>query len=90
MIIARWISRVPKIFILDEPTRGIDMGARSAIYETIAGLARGGMGVIVVSSDLEEVLGLSHRILVLSRGRQKGILNTGDTNQVAIMDLATS
>jgi ribose transport system ATP-binding protein len=48
------------------------------------------MGVIVVSSDLEEVLGLSHRILVLSRGRQKGILNTGDTNQVAIMDLATS
>jgi ribose transport system ATP-binding protein len=90
VIIARWISRVPKIFILDEPTRGIDMGARSAIYETIAGLARGGMGVIVVSSDLEEVLGLSHRILVLSRGRQKGILNVGDTNQVAIMDLATS
>ena len=81
---------MPKIFILDEPTRGIDMGARLAIYETIAGLARGGMGVIVVSSDLEEVLGLSHRILVLSRGRQKGILNVGDTNQVAIMDLATS
>jgi len=90
VIIARWISRVPKIFILDEPTRGIDMGARSAIYETIADLARGGMGVIVVSSDLEEVLGLSHRILVLSRGCQKGILNVGDTNQVAIMDLATS
>jgi ribose transport system ATP-binding protein len=90
VIIARWISRVPKIFILDEPTRGIDMGARSAIYETIAGLARGGMGVIVVSSDLEEVLGLSHRILVLSRGRQKGILNASETNQVAIMELATS
>jgi ribose transport system ATP-binding protein len=90
VIIARWISRVPKIFILDEPTRGIDMGARSAIYETIADLARGGMGVIVVSSDLEEVLGLSHRILVLSRGRQKGILNASETNQVAIMELATS
>jgi ribose transport system ATP-binding protein len=90
VIIARWISRVPKVFILDEPTRGIDMGARSAIYETIAGLARDGMGVIVVSSDLEEVLGLSHRILVLSRGRQKGILNASQTNQVAIMELATS
>jgi ribose transport system ATP-binding protein len=90
VIIARWISRVPKIFILDEPTRGIDMGARSAIYETIAGLARGGMGVIVVSSDLEEVLGLSHRILVLSRGRSKGILNANETNQVAVMELATS
>jgi ribose transport system ATP-binding protein len=90
VIIARWISRVPKVLILDEPTRGIDMGARAAIYETIAGLARGGMGVIVVSSDLEEVLGLSHRIVVLSRGRQKGILNDSETNQVAIMDLATS
>jgi ribose transport system ATP-binding protein len=75
---------------LDEPTRGIDMGARAAIYETIASLAHGGMAVIVVSSDLEEVLGLSHRILVLSRGRQKGILNTGETNQIAIMNLATS
>ncbi|HEY4815013.1 MAG TPA: D-xylose ABC transporter ATP-binding protein, partial [Chthoniobacterales bacterium] len=61
-----------------------------AIYETIAGLARGGMGVIVVSSDLEEVLGLSHRILVLSRGRSKGILNANETNQVAVMELATS
>jgi ribose transport system ATP-binding protein len=90
VIIARWISRVPKVFILDEPTRGIDMGARAAIYETIAGLARGGMGVIVVSSDLEEVLGLSHRIVVLSRGRQKGILNASEANQVAIMELATS
>ena len=90
VIIARWISRLPKVFILDEPTRGIDMGARAAIYETIAGLARGGMGVIVVSSDLEEVIGLSHRIVVLSRGRQKGILNASETNQVAIMELATS
>ncbi|HEX4200075.1 MAG TPA: sugar ABC transporter ATP-binding protein, partial [Chthoniobacterales bacterium] len=90
VIIARWISRVPKVFILDEPTRGIDMGARAAIYETIAGLARGGMGVIVVSSDLEEVLGLSHRIVVLSRGRQKGILKASETNQVEVMELATA
>ena len=90
VIIARWISRRPKIFILDEPTRGIDMGARAAIYETIAGLAREGMGVIVVSSDLEEVLGLSHRVLVLSRGRQRGILSAAEANQVSIMELATS
>jgi ribose transport system ATP-binding protein len=90
VIIARWISRRPRVFILDEPTRGIDMGARAAIYETIASLAAEGMGVIVVSSDLEEVLGLSHRILVLSRGRQRGILNAAKANQVAIMELATS
>src|SRR5260370_8455937 len=66
VIIARWISRVPKGFILDEPTRGIDMGALAAIYETIAGLARGGMGVIVFSSDLDEVLCLPPRIVTLT------------------------
>ncbi len=54
--------------MLDEPTRGIDMGARAAIYETIVGLAREGMAVVVVSSDLEEVIGLAHRVLVLARG----------------------
>ncbi len=89
-IIARWISRSPKVFMLDEPTRGIDMGARAAIYETIAGLAREGMAVIVVSSDLEEVLGLSHRVLVLARGKNQGILPRGEASNVAIMELATA
>ena len=89
-IIARWISRSPKVFMLDEPTRGIDMGARAAIYETIAGLAREGMAVIVVSSDLEEVLGLSHRVLVLARGRSQGILPRDQASNVAIMERATA
>ena len=89
VIIARWISRAPKVFILDEPTRGIDMGARAAIYETISGLAREGMAVVVVSSDLEEVIGLSHRVLVLARGRLQGTLKHGDATNVAIMELAT-
>jgi ribose transport system ATP-binding protein len=88
-IIARWISRSPKVFMLDEPTRGIDMGARAAIYETIAGLAREGMAVVVVSSDLEEVIGLSHRVLVIARGRPQGTLRHGDATNVAIMELAT-
>jgi ribose transport system ATP-binding protein len=89
-IIARWISRSPKVFMLDEPTRGIDMGARAAIYETIAGLAAKGMAVVVVSSDLEEVLGLSHRVLVLARGRKQGILLRAEASNVAIMELATA
>jgi ribose transport system ATP-binding protein len=89
-IIARWISRSPKVFMLDEPTRGIDMGARAAIYETIAGLAREGMAVVVVSSDLEEVLGLSHRVLVLARGMPQGILPRAKASNVAIMELATA
>ena len=65
--------------MLDEPTRGIDMGARAAIYETIVGLAREGMAVVVVSSDLEEVIGLAHRVLVLARGQSQGTLQTRST-----------
>ena len=90
VIIAKWVSRPPKVFILDEPTRGIDVGARAAIYDVIANLARSGMAVVVVSSDLEEVLGLSHRVLVLSRGRQRGILDREEASNVAVMELATS
>jgi ribose transport system ATP-binding protein len=88
-IIARWISRSPKVFMLDEPTRGIDMGARAAIYETIVTLAREGMAVIVVSSDLEEVIGLANQVLVLARGIPQGTLKHGDATNVAIMELAT-
>jgi ribose transport system ATP-binding protein len=66
------------------------MGARAEIYKTIAALAQEGMAVIVVSSDLEEVLGLSHRVLVLARGRQKGILERADASNVKIMELATA
>jgi ribose transport system ATP-binding protein len=90
VIIARWISRGPKVFILDEPTRGIDMGARAAIYETITDLAKAGMAVVVVSSDLEEVMGLSHRVMVLARGRNQGILEGPQITNVAIMELATA
>lgn len=89
VIIAKWIARHPKVFILDEPTRGIDVGARAAIYEVIANLAQNGMAVIVVSSDLDEVIGLSNRVLVLAHGEQQGILNDGEINQVSIMELAT-
>ena len=90
LVIARWLAREPKVFILDEPTRGIDMGARAAIYALIAELARAGMAVVIVSSDLEEVLGLSHRVLVLSRGRQMGILDADAASGVAVMQLATA
>ncbi|HVW57245.1 MAG TPA: sugar ABC transporter ATP-binding protein [Rhizobiaceae bacterium] len=89
-LIARWISRDPKIFILDEPTRGIDVGSRAEIYNVVAGLAASGMAVVVVSSDLEEIIGISHRVMVLSRGRQRAILTGGDINHETIMELATT
>ncbi|MBC3922885.1 sugar ABC transporter ATP-binding protein [Pseudomonas lurida] len=90
VIIAKWLARNPKVFILDEPTRGIDVGARAAIYEVIADLAAKGMAVIVVSSDLDEVLGLSHRVMVMSRGRQVGILERGEATPVSVMEMATA
>jgi ribose transport system ATP-binding protein len=88
VVIAKWLERKPKIVILDEPTRGIDVGARESIYDVIVDLAAQGMAVIVVSSELEEVLGLSHRVLVLARGQQKGILNRSEATDVAVMHLA--
>jgi ribose transport system ATP-binding protein len=89
VVIAKWLERKPRVVILDEPTRGIDVGARSAIYEVIAELAKTGVAIVVVSSELEEVLGLSHRVLVLSRGSSKGILNGSEANDHAVMELAT-
>jgi ribose transport system ATP-binding protein len=90
VVIAKWLERKPRVIILDEPTRGIDMGARAAIYEVIADLARAGMAVVVVSSELEEVLGLSHRVMVLSRGEQRGVLEGAEATDHAVMELATT
>ncbi|CZT36552.1 sugar ABC transporter ATP-binding protein [Rhizobium sp. 9140] len=89
IVIAKWLMRDPKVVVLDEPTRGIDVGARAGIYDIIVNLARQGVAVIVVSSDLEEVLGVSSRILVLAQGNQAGILNREQANDVSVMELAT-
>jgi len=89
VVLAKWLARDPQVVVLDEPTRGIDVGARSAIYEVIVALAASGIAVIVVSSDLEEVLGVSNRILVMAAGRQTGILDRADANDVSVMELAT-
>jgi ribose transport system ATP-binding protein len=90
VVLAKWLARKPQVVVLDEPTRGIDVGARSSIYDLIIDLAREGVAVIVVSSDLEEVLGVSSRILVMAQGRQAGILNRDDANDVSVMELATT
>ncbi|MBU2961030.1 sugar ABC transporter ATP-binding protein [Citreicella sp. C3M06] len=90
VVIAKWLARDPKVVVLDEPTRGIDVGARSSIYDIIVGLAQSGVAVIVVSSDLEEVLGVSNRIMVMAAGRQAGILDHAQANNVSVMELATA
>lgn len=90
VVLAKWLARQPKVVVLDEPTRGIDVGARSSIYDTIMDLARSGVAVVVVSSDLEEVLGVSNRVMVMAKGRQAGILDRDAANDVSVMELATS
>ncbi|MFV0332556.1 MAG: sugar ABC transporter ATP-binding protein [Tropicimonas sp.] len=90
VVLAKWLARNPRVVVLDEPTRGIDVGARSSIYDIIVELANQGVAVIVVSSDLEEVLGVSNRIMVMAEGRQAGILDRAEANDVSVMELATS
>ena len=90
VLIAKWLVENPKVIIFDEPTRGVDVGAKMAIYEIIRKLAADGIAVIVISSELEEVLGLSHRILVMAKGRQRGILSREEATPDRVMSLAVS
>ena len=88
VLLGKWLVTRPRVLILDEPTRGVDVGAKMAIYKTIRSLAEQGVAIIVISSELEEVLGLSHRVLVMSGGRQRGILDRADATPEAVMALA--
>ncbi|MBG6142420.1 ribose transport system ATP-binding protein [Labrenzia sp. EL_142] len=89
-VIAKWLLRNCDILIFDEPTRGIDVGAKSEIYKLLESLAEEGKAVIVISSELPEIMRLSHRIAVMCEGRLTGILPGGkDTTQEQIMQLAT-
>jgi inositol transport system ATP-binding protein len=88
LLIARWLLTKPRILILDEPTRGIDVGAKSEIHRLITGLAAEGVAVLMISSELPEVLGMSDRIMVMHEGRVSGFLDRADADQVKIMDLA--
>ncbi|HHW7570769.1 TPA: sugar ABC transporter ATP-binding protein [Mannheimia haemolytica] len=89
VVIGKWLFREAKVMIFDEPTRGIDVGAKYAIYQLLDELAANGVGVIVISSELPEVLGVSDRIIVMREGRMTGMLETKKTNQEEIMHYAT-
>ncbi|WP_354644768.1 sugar ABC transporter ATP-binding protein [Kitasatospora camelliae] len=88
VVLARWLARRPKVLILDEPTRGIDIGAKAEIYEIIADLAADGVAVLVISSELPEVLGLADRIVVMQNGRITGELARNDATEEAVLNLA--
>ena len=85
---ARWLETHPKLLILDEPTKGIDVGAKAEFYRIIAECAQQGMAVIVISSELPEVIGLSDRILVMREGRINGEVQRGDFSEETILKYA--
>lgn len=88
VIIGRWLLTNPEILMLDEPTRGIDVGAKFEIYQLILSLANKDKGIMIISSEMPELLGITDRILVMSNGRVAGIVNTKDTSQSEILALA--
>mgnify|MGYP003247618516 CR=1 FL=1 len=89
VIIGRWLLTQPEILMLDEPTRGIDVGAKFEIYQLIAELAKKGKGIIIISSEMPELLGITDRILVMSNGLVSGIVDTKTTTQSEILRLAS-
>jgi L-arabinose transport system ATP-binding protein len=88
VVLARWLARQPKVLILDEPTRGIDIGAKAEIYGIISDLAAAGVALLVISSELPEVLGLADRIVVMQGGRVTGELSRDEATEERILALA--
>jgi ABC-type sugar transport system ATPase subunit len=89
VVLGKWLMTHPKVLILDEPTRGIDVGAKVEIYNIINDLVEQGVGVIVISSELNEILGICDRILVMHEGKFTGELAVKEATQEKIMHYAT-
>src|SRR5258707_987602 len=89
VVLGKWLTRRPRLIILDEPTRGIDVGAKAEIYRLLVDLARTGSSILLISSEMEEVLGLSHRVGVMHDGRLAGVLDRSRATQEAVIRLAT-
>jgi rhamnose transport system ATP-binding protein len=86
--LARWLMTEPKVLILDEPTQGIDVAAKAEIYQVVGELARRGLGILMISSDMPEVLGLSDRLAIMTKGRISGILRREEATPHAVLELA--
>jgi D-xylose transport system ATP-binding protein len=89
VVLGKWLLTRPRVLFLDEPTRGVDVGAKAEIHKLIADLAETGLGVVLVSSDLPELLGMSHRVLVLSLGAATAELSAAEATPEAVMTAAT-
>ena len=89
VVLSKWILKNPRILILDEPTRGVDIGAKKEIYNIINTLAKNGVAIIMISSELPELIGMSDRIVVIYEGKVTVIIEKEKANQGNIMTLAT-
>jgi inositol transport system ATP-binding protein len=89
VLISRWLLTEPELLILDEPTRGIDVGAKSEIYRLMTEFVRSGRSIIMISSELPEILGMSDRIMVMHEGDKVGELSRAEATQEKILHLAT-
>jgi ribose transport system ATP-binding protein len=89
-VLAKWLSLNPKLLIFDEPTRGIDVGAKAEIYQLMRGLVESGVAIMMISSDMEEILGESDRVAVMHEGAITGILEREQFSEEAIMRLAVA
>jgi len=90
VVLAKWLSLTPKLILFDEPTRGIDVGAKAEIYRLMRRLADAGVAILMISSDMEEVLGNSDRVAIMHDGRITGTLDRSECSQEAIMRLAVA
>jgi ribose transport system ATP-binding protein len=88
VVLAKWLARKPRVMILDEPTRGIDVGAKAEIYRLMRELADGGAVILMISSDMEEILNVSDRVAVMHEGEITGVLDRADCNEENVMQLA--
>ena len=88
VVLAKWLSMSPRLLIFDEPTRGIDVGAKSEIYRLMRHLADAGVGILMISSDMEEVIGVSDRVAVMHEGRIAGLLDRAELSEQSILSLA--
>lgn len=89
VVLGKWLSMKPKLLLLDEPTRGIDVGAKQEIYQLMESLAKDGLAILFVSSEMEEILGMSDRTIVMHEGRITGELSREELSEESIMQLAT-
>lgn len=89
VVLAKWLSTEPKLLIMDEPTRGIDVGAKAEVHALMSRLAKQGLGILMISSEMPEIIGMSDRVIVMCQGRITGEFKRGQMNQEAIMTCAT-